>query len=344
MSGKQYLKNQLAVILINLLGMLALALFLIASGNNIQTVLFILVVWLLVLASCLLFFFFTRKKALDRLLNMAEQLEERYLLPEIMQEPERADEQVFYQIMKMAEKSMLEQIGEVQRERKEYKEYIEQWIHEVKTPITAMKLICENNRRSFTRELMAELENINRFTEQALYYARSEHTEKDYSVREIRLSDVVHGAIADSKYLLRQNNVAITVDDMEYSIYSDDKWVRFILDQIISNVIKYRTGHPILHLFAVKENERVVLSVEDNGIGIPQSDLPRIFEKGFTGQNGRTIHSSTGIGLGLILSVVCVRSRESRSIINIVSTAISAFGLLLMVGIVALAMFLTFVQ
>ena len=299
MSGKQYLKNQLPVILINLLGMLALALFLIASGNNIQTVLFILVVWLLVLASCLLFFFFTRKKALDRLLNMAEQLEERYLLPEIMQEPERADEQVFYQIMKMAEKSMLEQIGEVQRERKEYKEYIEQWIHEVKTPITAMKLICENNRRSFTRELMAELENINRFTEQALYYARSEHTEKDYSVREIRLSDVVHGAIADSKYLLRQNNVAITVDDMEYSIYSDDKWVRFILDQIISNVIKYRTGHPILHLFAVKENERVVLSVEDNGIGIPQSDLPRIFEKGFTGQNGRTIHSSTGIGLYL---------------------------------------------
>ena len=128
---------------------------------------------------------------------------------------------------------------------------------------------------------------------------RRAYTEKDYSVREIRLSDVVHGAIADSKYLLRQNNVAITVDDMEYSIYSDDKWVRFILDQIISNVIKYRTGHPILHLFAVKENERVVLSVEDNGIGIPQSDLPRIFEKGFTGQNGRTIHSSTGIGLYL---------------------------------------------
>ena len=162
MSGKQYLKNQLAVILINLLGMLALALFLIASGNNIQTVLFILVVWLLVLASCLLFFFFTRKKALDRLLYMAEQLEERYLLPEIMQEPERADEQVFYQIMKMAEKSMLEQIGEVQRERKEYKEYIEQWIHEVKTPITAMKLICENNRCSFTPSWKISIVSRNR--------------------------------------------------------------------------------------------------------------------------------------------------------------------------------------
>ena len=299
MNGKQYLKNQLTVILINLLGMLALALFLIASGNGIQTVLFILVVWLIVLASCLLLFYFSRKKYLNKLLDMTEQLKERYLMPEIMQEPERADEQVFYQIMKMAEKSMLERIGEVQRERKEYKEYIEQWIHEVKTPITAIKLICENNRCSFTRELMAELENINRFTEQALYYARSEHTEKDYSVREINLSDVVHGAIADNKYLLRQNNVAVTVEDVEYSIYSDDKWLRFILDQLISNAVKYRADQPVLHFFAVKKTDSIILSVEDNGIGIPQSDLPRIFEKGFTGQNGRTIHSSTGIGLYL---------------------------------------------
>lgn len=299
MSGRQYLKNQLPVILVNLLGMLALALFLIASGNTLQTILFLLVVWLIVLASCLLLFYLSRKKYLDKLLDMTEQLEERYLLPEIMQKPEKAEEQVFYQIMKMAEKSMLERIGQVQRERKEYKEYIEQWIHEVKTPITAMKLICENNRCSFTRDLMAELENINRFTEQALYYARSEHTEKDYSVREIALNNVIHGAIADNKYLLRQNNVAVTVEDTEYSIYSDDKWLRFILDQLISNAVKYRTGQPVLHFFAVKENDRIILSVEDNGIGIPASDLSRIFEKGFTGQNGRTIHSSTGIGLYL---------------------------------------------
>ena len=242
MSSRQYWKNQLPVILINLLGMLALALFLIANDNGIQAVLFIFAAWLIILVSCLLLFYYFRKKYLDKLLDMTEKLDERYLLPEIMQEPERADEQVFYQIMKMSEKSMLEHIGEIQRERQEYKEYIEQWIHEVKTPITAMKLICENNRCSFTRDLMAELENINRFTEQALYYARSEHTEKDYSVREIRLCDVVHGAIADNKYLLRQNNVVVTVENVEYSIYSDDKWLRFILDQLISNAVKYRTS------------------------------------------------------------------------------------------------------
>ena len=110
MSGKQYLKNQLPVILINLLGMLVLALFLIASDNPIQTVLFIFAVWSIVLVLSLLAFYFSRKKYLNKLLNMTEQLEERYLLPEIMQVPERADEQVFYQIMKMAEKSMLERI------------------------------------------------------------------------------------------------------------------------------------------------------------------------------------------------------------------------------------------
>ena len=299
MRGGQYLKDQLPVLMINLLGMLALALFLMANGNGLQIILFILAVWLLVLVLCMLSFYYSRKKYLNRLLDMAEQLEERYLLPEIMEVPERADDQVFYQLMKMTEKSMLERIGGIQRERKEYKEYIEQWIHEVKTPITAMKLIYENNPGPFTRDLMTELENVNRFTEQALYFARSEHAEKDYSVREIRLSDVVHEAIAGNKYLLRQNHVAITVEDMDDVVYTDDKWVRFILDQLISNAVKYRTDQPVLHFCTRKENDRVLLSVEDNGIGIPSGDLPRIFEKGFTGENGRKIHSSTGIGLYL---------------------------------------------
>ena len=299
MSGKLYLKNQMPAILVNLMGMLALALFLFANGNQFQTVLFIFTVWFIILTTYLSVVYYVRKRYLNQLLDMAEQLEERYLIPEIMTIPKKADEQVFYQIMKMAEKSMLEKIGAIQNERKEYKEYIEQWIHEVKTPITAMKLLCENNRSSFAREMLAELENINQYTEQALYYARSEHTEKDYSVREIDLCDVVHRAIADNKYLLRQSNMTITINVIENRVYTDDKWVRFILNQIIGNAIKYRAEQPALHFSAIKTNDGIVLSVSDNGIGIPQSDLPRIFEKGFTGRNGRIGKNSTGIGLYL---------------------------------------------
>ena len=299
MNRRQYWKNRIPFLLTNLICMVALTVFLLVCGNSISAVLLILAVWALILLAGLFLTYWKRSRQMRQLLDMAGQLSERYLISEVMELPEQAEDQVYYRLLKMAGKSMLEQIGEVQRERQEYKEYIEQWIHEVKTPITAIKLICENNRCSFTRELLAELENINRFTEQALYYARSEHTEKDYSVREINLSDVVHGAIADNKYLLRQNNVAVTVEDVEYSIYSDDKWLRFILDQLISNAVKYRADQPVLHFFADKKTDSIILSVSDNGIGIPQGDLPRIFEKGFTGQNGRTIHSSTGIGLYL---------------------------------------------
>ena len=299
MSGKQYLKNKIPVIFVNLMGMLALALFLFANGNQLQTVLFIFIVWMIILIAYLSTAYNMRKRYLNKLLDMTKQLEERYLIPEIMTIPDKADDQVFYQIMKMAEKSMLEKIGDIQNERKEYKEYIEQWIHEVKTPITAMKLLCENNRSSFAREILAELEHINQYTEQALYYARSEHTEKDYSVRETNLCDVVHSAVADNKYLLRQSNMTITIDDIENKVYTDDKWVRFILNQIIGNAIKYRIEQPVLRFSATKTNDRVVLSVSDNGIGIPKSDLPRIFEKGFTGRNGRIGKNSTGMGLYL---------------------------------------------
>lgn len=335
-NGKQYLKNQLPVICLNLFGMLVLTLFLLASGNNIQSVLFIAFVWFFTVICYLTSAFFLRKRRLDKLLRMTEQLEERYLIAEIMEVPERADEQVFYRVMKMAEKSMLEKIGEIQRERKEYKEYIEQWVHEAKTPITAMKLLCENahfdiahsdiHRSDFTRNMLTELEHMNRYAEQALYYARSEHAEKDYSIRETALADVIRDAIADNKYMLRQNHVNISIDTMESNVYTDDKWLRFILDQLISNAVKYRTEQPALHFFTVEKCEdrgnlkhRIVLDgsnlqavekyghkgnqlflgIEDNGIGISSADLPRIFEKGFTGENGRIIQSSTGIGLYL---------------------------------------------
>lgn len=287
------------VILVNLLGMVALALFLIATGSNIQSILFIAFVWTVVLFCYLVTVCSFRKRYLDRILEMTEQLEEKYLIAEMVEMPWRADEQVFYQIMKMSEKSMLENIEEVRRERKEYKEYIEQWIHEAKTPITAIKLICENNRCDATREILAELENMNRFTEQALYYARSEHTQKDYVIREVNLTDVIHEAIADNKYLLRQHQVTVAIDDMGERVYSDGKWIRFIISQLISNAVKYHAKQPTLHFHTIEKGEQVLLMIEDNGIGISESDLPRVFEKGFTGNNGRIRQSATGIGLYL---------------------------------------------
>lgn len=299
MNWKRYIRSMLPAFFVNLSGMLALGLFLLAVGNSIDTVVLILTAWITVLLIYVLAGCCSRKKYLDKLLRMTEQLSERYLIADLMKEPERADDQVFYRILKLSEKSMLENIDAVYQERKDYRDYIEQWVHEIKTPITAMKLLCENHPSSFSRDILIELEKINSFTAQTLYYARSEHTEKDCSIREVSLADIVHGAIADNKYLLRQNGVSIEMEGVAGTVYTDDKWVRFILNQLIGNSVKYRTEKPLLHFSAKRQGEQVRLIIADNGIGIAEADLPRIFEKGFTGQNGRSIHSSTGIGLYL---------------------------------------------
>ena len=190
MNGKLYWKNKLPFLVFQLLCMLTLSFFLLAVGNSLDSILLILFAWIWICAITMIFAYQKRKKEMVRLLRFQEQLREQYLIPELMKAPKRADDQVFYFLLKAAEKSMLEHIEVIQRERADYKEYIEQWIHEIKTPITAMKLLCENNQYPFTRELLVELEKTTRYTEQALYYARSEHTEKDYSIHEICLLEI----------------------------------------------------------------------------------------------------------------------------------------------------------
>lgn len=300
MSGKLYVKQQLPFLILNFLFLTGLLIFLRVIGNSTDTLILILLVWLDVFSVYFLLYYFSRKRQLEKLLKLTEQMEERYLISEVMEKPDRGEDLVFYEILKMAGKSMLEQIENVRRERREYKEYVEQWIHEVKTPITAMKLLCENHRSELTKELLVELEKTNRFTEQALYYARSEHTEKDYSVREIRLFDAVHQAIAENKYLLLQNQVCIDLQETDDTVYSDEKWICFILNQLIVNSVKYRKDKPVLKFYTNRQGNRIFLYVKDNGMGIDKGDLPRIFEKGFTGKNGRKQEqNATGIGLYL---------------------------------------------
>lgn len=310
MNRKLYWKNRIPYFLLHILCMLLLSFFLTVTGESPDAVLFILLIWILLLLGCTAAGCHRRGRELDRLLQMAEQLKQRYLIAEIMEQPLRAEDQVFHRLLQLAGKSMLEEIGAVTRERTDYREYIEQWIHEIKTPITAMRLLCENDRTPFTRELLIQLEKTTGYTEQALYYARSEHTEKDFSVREIVLTDVVHRAVTDNRYLLRQEHVIVEVAESRQTVFSDEKWLRFILSQFLQNAVKYRrtdfandsagdADPPAVRFRTVQKGSIVLLSVSDNGIGIPESDLPRLFDKGFTGRNGRLRQGSTGLGLYL---------------------------------------------
>lgn len=311
MNTRLYWKNRIPYFILHVLCMLLLSIFLTATGSSRDTILLILLFWILLLLLCTFAGCRQRKRELDRLLQTAEQLDQRYLIFEIMNFPWRAEDQVFHRLLRLAGKSMLEEIGAVTRDRTSYRDYIEQWIHEIKTPITAMRLLCENNRTPYTRELLAQLEKTNAYTEQALYYARSEHTEKDFSIREIVLTDVIHQAVSDNKYLLQQEHVAIDVAQSSQTVFSDEKWLRFILNQFIANAVKYRrmdsaaqsasedSVTPAIQFCTARQGGTVFLYISDNGIGIPKSDLPYVFDKGFTGRNGRLRQGSTGLGLYL---------------------------------------------
>jgi signal transduction histidine kinase len=192
---------------------------------------------------------------------------------------------------------MIEAVSDAESRRKEYREYIEGWVHEVKAPITAAQLVCGNNKTEQTRKLSALLAQIEEHVERALYYARAGSVEKDFIVREAKLSDIVRDAITKHQTLLIQSGVRVEADGVEGTVYTDGKWVSFMLGQLLSNAIKYRKEDPCIRFTSESRGGYVRLSVTDNGAGIPSVDLPRIFERGFTGSNGRASGRSTGMGL-----------------------------------------------
>lgn len=256
-------------------------------------------VWILIVCLYLNIHYYFRNRHYREILTQLNNLDKKYLIAEVIDIPVRSDDKFYYDILRASNKSMIEQVSKSQRERKEYKEYIEQWIHDIKTPISAMRLMCENNKSGVTRKLMVELEKVIHLTEQTLYYARSENVEKDYFIKEVILSVVIHDAITENKLLLLQNHIAVEVSNCQYSVYTDEKWIGFILNQLIANAAKYCSKTPFLSFEARSDRSKIILSVSDNGTGISESDLPRIFDKGFTGENGRINKNSTGIGLYL---------------------------------------------
>jgi len=163
-------------------------------------------------------------------------------------------------------------------------------------------MIIENNKNEVTKSIDEELRKIENYTEQALFYARSNTVEKDYYIKKVVLKEVVNDSIKKNKNILIHEKILVNVHDLEVEVYIDNKWIEFILNQIIQNSIKYKKENRNLEIeiYAKTGKENVVLYIKDNGIGIKQGELTRVFEKGFTGTNGRLIgKKSTGIGLYL---------------------------------------------
>ena len=239
------------------------------------------------------------KQYFDKLNRMLTELDKKYLLCELIEKGETQEEQLLQALFYEMEVSMNEQVSKHRRNSGEYKEYVEAWVHEIKIPIGAMKMILANHKEA-DFGLEEEVARMEGYVEQALFYSRSNDVEKDYLINSVPLRQVVQEVILKRRKTLREKNAKIDLHDLEYSVHSDSKWLAFMVGQVVDNSIKYgEKDKLILEIFGEKSEHATLLHVKDNGAGIKTSEVSRVFDKGFTGSNGRKGTNSTGIGLYL---------------------------------------------
>ncbi len=180
------------------------------------------------------------------------------------------------------------------RKESDMTEYYTMWVHQIKTPIAAMRLLLQGMDTAEGRELSEELQRIEQYVEMVLCYLRLDSDSTDYLIRRCDLDEIVRQAVRKYSAQFIRKKIRLDYEPLEYSVLTDEKWLLFVIEQVISNSLKYtRSGTVRIYL------DGEDLCIRDTGIGIAQEDLPRVFEKGYTGCNGRTDKKASGIGLYL---------------------------------------------
>ena len=245
---------------------------LLATGTSPGVLILLLAALFLVFLAAQAQAFRRMRRTIETWERLLEGLDQKYLFPECAPKPQRLYERKLLDITRRSGQAMIGAVSEAQAAQRDYREYVERWVHEIKTPITAARLMARRSGADTRRKLEAELDQIGAHVERALFYARA---------------------------LLLQNGVSVELCDLDFVVYTDRKWVCFLLGQLLQNAARYRRARPVIILSARRQEKRVELTVSDNGMGIPAHELPRVFDRGFTGSNGRLRGGSTGMGLYL---------------------------------------------
>jgi len=193
-------------------------------------------------------------------------------------------------------------------EKAELIDYYTLWVHQIKTPISAMKLILQSDTSCYKSELQLELFKIEQYAQMVLQYLRYFDMSSDLILKKYNLYDIIKQAVKKYSIMFIQKKISLDLEKMDTYVLTDEKWIQFVIEQILSNALKY-THKGKISIY-IDKNETQSLIIEDTGIGISQEDLPRIFDKGFTGYNGRIDKKSTGIGLYLCKKIISKLSHK----------------------------------
>lgn len=182
-------------------------------------------------------------------------------------------------------------------------DYYTMWVHQIKTPIAAFSMLIQSMELGKEKKLMEqELFKIEQYVEMVLHYIRLENLSSDLKLEQYSLNDILHQAIKKYAVTFIYNKISLNMNEFDCKIITDEKWITFVLEQILSNALKYtKTGSISIYM---DENCDKTLIIKDTGIGISEEDIPRVFERGFTGYNGRMDKKSSGIGLYLCKEII----------------------------------------
>lgn len=295
-----YLKEKSIFLSVNLMFFIMISTVMYFSNISFVIIFLVFFIWFFPLSTYILIEYMKYRKYFSNINNILESLDKKYLLPEVLQESNFMVGENINDILKELSRDMHEQVKHYRNIQEEYREYIEMWVHEIKTPIASSKLLIENNTNEVTRKIDTQMDRIENYVEQVLYYSRSDEVGKDYIIKKVGLSKLVKDVIKRNQRDFISKRISLQLGDLDEIIYSDTKWVEFILNQIIGNAIKYSKGKDDkIEIYSKKISSAVILTIKDHGVGIIERDLNRVFEKGFTGENGRKFGKSTGIGLYL---------------------------------------------
>lgn len=193
--------------------------------------------------------------------------------------------------------------------RQDLNDYYGMWVHQIKTPIAAMHILLqameeENPGTSELKEMKMELFKMEQYVEMVLTYLRMEDMSGDLRFENVSVDKVLKQSIRKYSQMFILQKISLEYRPVEGTVLTDEKWLEFVTEQILSNALKYTGKDGIVRIYMEENDERQCLVIEDNGIGIQAEDLPRVFEKGFTGYNGRADKKSTGIGLYLCKKII----------------------------------------
>ncbi len=305
MKFKDYFLNKITEILGTYFVLFLMLEFLYIIGNTFSVVFMIGMVIAVLIMTKYLMDWYRKKKYFEIITERVKDLKEPWLIAELLPVSYTIEDEIYQELLRKVGSSAIEEIHKIEDEQKEYEDYIEQWIHEVKTPITSIHLMLENRiseNPGLKRDLNVELSRLENDVELALYYARSEQIYRDYLIQKLNVRKVLLKVVNKNRTVIMNSSVAIDLDcDEALYAYGDEKWLVFMLTQVLLNAIKYKAeADAKVVMRAKRDNKRIVLNIIDNGKGIKKEELPRIFDKGFTGSNGRDNEKSTGMGLYLV--------------------------------------------